>query len=329
MLRMVAARLFHAVLVLMGVTLVVASLVKVVPGDPVDVIAAGNPGMTLEDMSRLREEMGLTRPVSEQFLIYLTSAVRGDLGVSIRQGVPTAELIWERLPATLELAFWAILLAIMLAVPLGIVTSLRRNSALDYAGTFVAVLGVSVPGFLVGVLTILLFSVQLGWLPASGFRGSALVAGGQALAQWDGSIFWAAARHYILPAVSLALVLVAINTRLIRSSMLEVLQQDFVTFATAKGVPRPVVILRHAFRNALLPVVTAVGLQLGTLLSGTIVVETVFAWPGIGRLAVDAIHWRDYPVIQAVVLVSAVLFIGLNLLIDLFYRVIDPRLRHD
>lgn len=329
MLRMVTARLFHAVIVLLGVTFVVASLVKLVPGDPVDVIAAGNPGMTVEDMDRLRAEMGLTRPVAEQFLSYLGSAVRGDLGVSIRQGVPTADLILERLPATLELSFWAIVVAVVLAVPLGIATSLRRNSALDYAGTFVAVLGVSTPGFLVGVLAILLFSVQLGWLPASGFRGSAILAAGQAVMAWDASVFWTAFRHYILPTISLALVLVAINTRLVRSSMLEVLQQDFVTFATAKGVPRRVVVLRHAFRNALLPVVTAAGLQLGALLSGTIVVETVFAWPGIGRLAVDAIHWRDYPVIQAVVLVSAVLFISLNLLVDLLYRAIDPRVRDD
>ncbi|WP_201863228.1 ABC transporter permease [Microvirga soli] len=328
MLRLVLTRLAYAVLVMIGVTFVVASLIKLIPGDPVDIMAAGNPGMTVEDMDKLRHELGLTRPILEQFFIYAKNAVLGDLGISIRQRVPAAGLIWERLPATAELAFWAILIALAVAIPIGIVTALKRDTAIDYAGTVVAVLGVSVPGFLLGILLILVFSVNLRWLPASGFRGSALASIPSAIASGDPSIFWNAFRYFILPSISLAFVLVAINARLVRSSMIEVLQQDYITFARAKGLPIRIIYLRHALRNALLPVLTVVGLQLGSLLSGTIVIETVFAWPGIGRLAVQAVHWRDYPLIQAVVLISALLFVFLNLVVDLLYRWIDPRAHH-
>lgn len=329
MLRLIVSRLLYACVILLGVILVVASLVKLVPGDPVDVIAAGNPGMSVQDMDGLREKMGLTRSVPEQFVAYLGHAIQGDLGMSIRQGVPVSTLIAERLPATAELAFWTLLIAFAIALPLGIATALKRDSWLDYTGTFIAVLGVSTPGFLLAVLMILWFSIELRWLPASGYRGSALAALGRAVVERDVSIFWNAFRYFILPSISLAFVLVAVNARLIRSAMLEVLQQDFITFATAKGVPRPTIILRHALRNALLPIVTLAGLQMGALLSGTVVIETVFAWPGIGRLAVDSIHVRDYPIIQAVVLISAILFISLNLIVDILYRFIDPRVRDE
>ncbi len=328
MLRLVLTRLAYAVLVMIAVTFVVASLIKLIPGDPVDIMAAGNPGMTVEDMDRLRHELGLTRPILEQFFIYAKNAVLGDLGISIRQRVPAAGLIWERLPATAELAFWAILIALAVAIPIGVVTALKRDTAIDYAGTVVAVLGVSVPGFLLGILLILVLSVNLRWLPASGFRGSALASVPSAMASGDPSIFWNAFRYFILPSISLSFVLVAINARLVRSSMIEVLQQDYITFARAKGLPIRIIYLRHALRNALLPVLTVVGLQLGSLLSGTIVIETVFAWPGIGRLAVQAVHWRDYPLIQAVVLISALLFVFLNLVVDLLYRWVDPRAHH-
>lgn len=328
MLRLVLTRLAYAILVIIGVTFVVASLIKLIPGDPVDIMAAGNPGMTPEDMDKLRHELGLTRPILEQFLVYAKNAVLGDLGISIRQRVPAADLIWERLPATAELAFWAILIALAVAIPIGIVTALKRDTAVDYAGTVVAVLGVSMPGFLLGILLILVLSVSLRWLPASGFRGSALGSIPSAISSGDPSIFWNAFRYFILPSISLAFVLVAINARLVRSSMIEVLQQDYITFARAKGLPKRVIYLRHALRNALLPVLTVVGLQLGSLLSGTIVIETVFAWPGIGRLAVQAVHWRDYPLIQAVVLISALLFVFLNLIVDVLYRWVDPRAHH-
>lgn len=329
MARQIISRLFYAILILLGVILVVSSLVKLVPGDPVDVLAAGNPGMTVADMEVLRESMGLNRSVPEQFFAYLGRAVQGDLGTSIRQGVPVMTLILERLPATAELAFWTVVFAGIVAVPLGVLTALRRGTWIDNVGTIIAVLGVSMPGFLLAVLMILWFSVELRWIPASGYRGSALAAFGRAVVQGDASVFWHAFRYFILPALSLSFVLIAVNARLIRSAMLEVLEQDYITFAAAKGVPTMAIVIRHALRNALLPVVTIVGLQLGSLLSGTVVIETVFAWPGIGRLAVDAIHVRDYPVIQAVVLVSALLFIMINLIVDGLYRVIDPRVRDD
>lgn len=325
MLRLFVERLVHSLLILLGVTLVVASLIKLIPGDPVDVIAAADPGLTLADLANLREQMGLTRSVPEQFVAYLGDALQGDLGISLRQKVPVAELIWDRVPATAELAFWALLIGLVAAVPIGIATALNRDSWIDYSGTFVAVLGVSTPGFLLAVMLILWFSVDLRWLPSSGYRGSALAA----LVKLDLAGFWAAFRYFIMPAVSLSFVMIAVNARLIRSAMLEVLEQDYITFATAKGVPKMVIILRHAMRNALLPVVTMLGLQMGGLLSGTVVIENVFAWPGIGRLAVDSIHNRDYAVIQAVVLISAVLFITINLIVDGLYRFIDPRVRHD
>lgn len=329
MIRQITSRLFYAIVILLGVTLVVSSLVKLVPGDPVDVLAAGNPAMTVADMEVLRDRMGLNRSVPEQFFAYLGQAVQGDLGTSIRQGVPVMTLIAERLPATAELAFWAVLFAGIVAVPLGVLTALKRGTWIDYLGTFIAVLGVSVPGFLLAVLMILWFSVELRWIPASGYRGSALAAIVHSLIERDPAVFWNAFRYFLMPAISLAFVMIAVNARLIRSAMLEVLEQDYITFAAAKGVPGAVIVIRHALRNALLPVVTIVGLQLGTLLSGTVVIETVFAWPGIGRLAVDAIHVRDYPVIQAVVLVSALLFLTINLIVDGLYRVIDPRVRDD
>ena len=282
MLRLVLTRLAYAVLVMIGVTFVVASLIKLIPGDPVDIMAAGNPGMTVEDMDKLRHELGLTRPILEQFFIYAKNAVLGDLGISIRQRVPAAGLIWERLPATAELAFWAILIALAVAIPIGIVTALKRDTAIDYAGTVVAVLGVSVPGFLLGIILILVLSVT-----CAGCRPRASAArrwrrSPSAIASGDPSIFWNAFRYFILPSISLAFVLVAINARLVRSSMIEVLQQDYITFARAKGLPIRTIYLRHALRNALLPVLTVVGLQLGSLLSGTIVIERSLLGPASG-----------------------------------------------
>ncbi|WP_199252722.1 ABC transporter permease [Chachezhania sediminis] len=321
MLRLLLPRLLQSVVILLGVTLVVSSLIKLIPGDPVDIISAGDPSMTVEDLDRLREQMGLNRSVFEHYIAYLGGAVQGDLGTSLRQHMPVADLVLERVPATAELAFWAMVFGLVLAVPLGVVTALKRGSWVDYGGTVVAVLGVSTPSFLLAVMMILWFSVDMRMLPASGYRGSALGA----LFTLDFAGFVTTIRYFLLPAISLSFVLVAVNARLIRSAMLEVLEQDYITFATAKGVPRMVIILRHALRNALLPVVTMLGLQVGSLLSGTVVIENVFAWPGIGRLAVDAIHNRDYAVIQGVVLISAVLFIALNLVVDGLYRIIDPR----
>ena len=327
-LALIARRLGYALIVIAGVIFVVSIMIKLVPGDPVDIMSAGNPGMTEEDKDRLRQQLGLTRPVLDQYVSYIEGIFRGDLGTSLRQRVPTAQLILERLPATLELTFWAMVLALVLAFTLGIVTALYQDTFVDYAGTIVAVLGVSMPGFLLGILLMLVFSVHYDLLPSSGYGGSVLAAVPRALANGDPALLWGRARYFILPSTSLAFALMAINARLIRSAMIEALRQDFVQFARAKGLPRRAIYLHHALRNAIIPIVTVVGLQMGGLLSGAIVVETVFAWPGIGRLAVQAVNWRDYPVVQAVVLFSATLFVTLNLIVDLLYRLIDPRMRH-
>jgi len=326
-LALIAKRLGYALIVIAGVIFVVSIMIKLVPGDPVDIMSAGNPGMTEADKDRLRQQLGLTRPVLEQYFSYMGGALRGDLGISLRQRVPTAQLIVERLPATLELTFWAMVLALILAFTLGIVTALYQDTLIDYAGTIVAVLGVSMPGFLFGILLMLVFSVHYDLLPSSGYGGSVIAVIPRAIVSGDPALLWSRARYFVLPSVSLGFALMAINARLIRSAMIETLRQDFVQFARAKGLPRRVIYLRHALRNAIIPVVTVVGLQMGALLSGAIVVETVFAWPGIGRLAVQAVSWRDYPVVQAVVLLSASLFVTLNLIVDLLYRLIDPRMR--
>lgn len=327
MARLLFSRLISAIFILLAVTFLVASLVKLLPGDPVDVLAVGNPGITEADMDRLRDQLGIDRPIFEQFVTYVSGALHGEFGESIRQRVPVADLIVERLPATAELAFWSLLLALVIAIPLGIAAAVKRNSLIDYVASFVAVIGVSIPGFLVGVLLILWFAVTLRWLPSSGYRGSAMVALGEAVRTGNPAIFWDNLRYFVLPSVSLALVMIAVNARLTRSSMIEVLGLDYVAFARAKGLPPHTIYLRHALRNAILPVITVAGLQMGSLLSGAVVVETVFAWPGMGRLAVQAVQWRDYPLIQGVILVSATAFITLNLLLDLFYGMIDPALR--
>jgi peptide/nickel transport system permease protein len=236
------------------------------------------------------------------------------------------QLVLERLPATLELTFLSMLLAVVLAIPIGVFTALRQGQAVDYAGSVFAILGVSIPSFLLGILLILFFSVDLGLLPASG-RGQTLTAAiAHAVAVGNGQILWRSLRYLLMPSTALALSVMAWNARLTRSAMLEVMRQDYIQFARAKGLPGRAIVIRHALRNAIIPTVTIVGLQLGYLLSGSFVIENVFAWPGVGRLAVQAIFWRDYPVIQAVVLVTGILFLLINLIIDIVYRWVDPRI---
>jgi peptide/nickel transport system permease protein len=328
MLVFLLRRVAHAAIVILCVVFIVSVLIKLIPGDPVDIMSAGNPGITAEQKQVLREQLGLTRPLLSQFARYLSGALEGDLGQSIRFRVPALQLVLERLPATLELTFVAMLLAVGLAIPIGVVTALHQGRAVDYAGSLFAIVGVSIPSFLLGILLILFLSVDLGLLPASG-RGPLLVgAFADALTTGSVSPLWRSLRYLIMPSVALALSVMAWNARLTRSAMLEVLRQDYVQFAKAKGLPRRHVVLRHALRNAIIPTVTIIGLQLGYLLSGSFVIENVFAWPGVGRLAVQAIFWRDYPVIQAVVLITGILFLAINLAIDLIYRWVDPRVRH-
>jgi len=304
-------RLGQAVVVLLGVTLVVFLLIQLVPGDPVRLALGTRYDQATYDALRARS--GLDQPVVVQYFRYLSHAVTGDLGVSFRSGQPVATVVAERLPATLSLAITAIVLALLVAFPLGVLSGIRSGSAIDHASRVFSQVGVSVPDFWMGIMGILLFSGVLGWLPPSGY-----VPLTESASEW--------ARHVLLPAATVGLVTAAILTRFIRSAVLEVLSEDYIRTAEGKGLRPQVVVVRHVLRNALIPVVTVVAVQLASLLGGVIVVEVLFAWPGIGRLTYDSVQARDYPVLQGAVLFVAALFLLINLLVDVLYAKLDPRI---
>jgi len=305
MLQYVTQRLLQSIVVLFGVTTLVFSLLHLAPGDPVLMMLPD--GATQEQIDHLRSRLGLDRPLIEQFVSFLDRAVRGDLGTSLYHRQPALQVVLRYFPSTALLASAALLLTVAIGVPLGIISALKRDSSVDYLAMGFAVLGQAVPPFWLGIMLILIFSVNLGWFPTYG------------------SGTW---RHLILPAVTLGAYLMALITRLTRSGLLEVLNTDYVRTARAKGLRFRQVIWKHAFRNTLLPLVTVLGLQLGGLLAGTIVTETVFAWPGVGSIIVHAIFARDYPVIQAAVLFLSVVFVLVNILVDIMYAYIDPRIRY-
>jgi peptide/nickel transport system permease protein len=298
-----ARRLLQSLVVLFGVSFVVFAILHLT-GDPALVLLP--PDASAEDVRRFREVMGFNDPFFVQYGRFLAGALRGDFGQSIRHGEPAFSLVLERMPATFELAGAALLLALCLSVPAGIVSAVRRNSAVDYMATVVALFGQSLPTFWLGIMLILLFSVQFHLLPSSG-RGTL--------------------EHLILPAVTLGLFTTARITRLTRSGMLEVLGQDYIRTARAKGVSDSPVVWKHALKNAAIPIVTIVGIELGTLLGGSVITETIFAWPGVGRLSVQAIANRDYPVVQAAVFLLATTFVLVNLVVDVVYTYLDPRIR--
>ncbi|MFD4206054.1 ABC transporter permease [Micromonospora tulbaghiae] len=311
MARFVLRRVLQSAVVLVGVTLVVFLLLQLVPGDPVRVALGTR--FDPQTYEALRERAGLDQPLPVQYASYLGHALTGDLGVSFRTGQPVSQIVLERLPATLSLAVTAVVFALLVAFPLGIVAAVRSGSAVDHAARVFSQFGVSVPDFWMGIMGILLFAGVLGWLPPSGY-----VALTEDPGRW--------ATHVALPAVTVGLVTASILTRFIRSSVLEVLSADYVRTAEAKGLRNRVVILRHVLRNALIPVVTVVAVQLASLLGGVIVIEVLFAWPGIGRLTFDAVQARDYPVLQGAVLLVAALFLLVNLLVDILYARLDPRI---
>jgi peptide/nickel transport system permease protein len=296
-------RLLQSLVVLLGVSFVVFFILHLT-GDPALVLLP--PDASPEDVRRFREVMGFNDPFFVQYGRFLAGALRGDFGQSIRHGESAFHLVAERMPATFELAGAALLIALVLAIPAGIVSAVRRNSLLDYVSTVVALLGQSMPTFWLGIMLILLFSVQFHLLPSSG-RGTL--------------------EHLVLPAVTLGLFTTARITRLTRSGMLEVLGQDYIRTARAKGVSDPPVVWKHALKNAAIPIVTIVGIELGTLLGGSVITETIFAWPGVGRLSVQAIANRDYPVVQAAVFLLATTFVVVNLMVDVVYTYLDPRIR--
>ncbi|MGV0835269.1 ABC transporter permease [Mycolicibacterium thermoresistibile] len=310
--RFLGRRLLYSLLVLFGVLVVVFALMQLVPGDPVR-IALGT-RYTPEAYEALRSASGLDRPLLEQFLGYLGSALRGDLGVSFRNGDPVTLVLLERLPATVSLAVAGIAIALLIAVPAGIWSGLHEGRVSDAVVRVGSQFGVSVPDFWMGILLIALVASTLGWLPTSGYRALSEDPAG-----------WL--RHIVLPALTVGLVAAAIMTRYIRSAVLEVASMGYVRTARSKGLSPWVVTVRHTVRNALIPVLTITGIQLATILGGVIVVEVVFAWPGLGRLVYNAVAARDYPVIQGAVLLIAALFLLINLIVDLLYAVVDPRIR--
>ncbi|MCC6675022.1 MAG: ABC transporter permease, partial [Thermomicrobiales bacterium] len=253
--------------------------------------------------------------------------LHGDMGESLRFRSPVLPLILEKLPATIELTLFAMIVAVLVAIPLGMITALKRDKPADYIGSIVAVLGISIPSFLLGILLILVFAVHWRVLPAAGYGGS--VSGGikELLTEGDSSALRSSFRYLLLPGITLGVTAAAYNARMLRSAMIEVLAQDYIRAARAKGLANRTIVLRHALRNALIPVITILGLQIGYLLSGAFVVENVFAWPGIGRFSVQALSWRDYPTIQGIVMITALIFLSINLLVDLLYAVFDPRIR--
>ncbi|GAY17087.1 ABC transporter permease [Mycobacterium sp. shizuoka-1] len=312
MIRFLLRRLLYSAVVLLGVLVVVFALVHLVPGDPVR-IALGT-RYTPEAYQALRAASGLDRPLIEQFFSYAGSAVTGDLGVSFRNGDPVTTTLLERLPATVSLAVVGILIALAIALPAGIFSALRRGRLGDGIVRVTSQFGVSIPDFWMGILLIGVFSSTLGWLPTSGYRPLLSDPGG-----------WL--RHIVLPGLTVGLVAGAIMTRYVRSAVLEVATAGHVRTARSKGLAPAVVTSRHIVRNALVPVLTITGIQLATILGGVIVVEVVFAWPGVGRLTYNAVAARDYPVIQGAVLLIAALFLLINLVVDVLYAVVDPRIR--
>ncbi len=289
---------------LLGVVLLVFAFLHLVPGDPVEIMLGESAAPA--DVAALRASLGLDRPLPEQLLAFLGNAARGDLGWSIAFRAPVAEIIRARWPATLELAAAAFVLALAVALPLGVIAAVREGTLVDRAARVVSLIGVCVPSVWLGPLLILAFSLQLGWLPVSGRGGIA---------------------HLVLPAVTLALGMAGILVRLTRASMREALRDDYVRTARAKGATPWRVVTRHALRNALLPVTTVAGMQAGALLAGAIVTETIFAWPGIGRLVVQAIGARDYPLVQGCVLVIGTSYVVINAVTDVVLGLLDPRMR--
>jgi ABC-type dipeptide/oligopeptide/nickel transport system permease component len=299
----VIRRLALSGVAMLGVITIVFLLLHV-SGDPATLLVSQD--ATQQDIDRIREAYGLDQPLSVQYARFVARVVRGDLGFSYRQGLPVGELLVERLRATFELALAGLAVAVLLGVPLGLIAAARRGSAVDTAAMTVALLGTSVPSFWLGLLLIIVFGVQLGWLPVSGY----------------GSL-----QHLLMPAFVLGGFYAAQISRLTRTSLLEVLAQDFVRTARAKGLAARSVLLKHVLRNAALPVLTVLGLDFGRMLGGAVVVETIFAWPGMGRLAVQAVLGRDFPVVQGAAIMGAVVFLAVSLMIDLLYGWVDPRLR--
>ncbi|MCB0105381.1 MAG: ABC transporter permease [Caldilineaceae bacterium] len=299
-------RLLQSVVVVWGVSVLVFFLLRLAPGDPVTLLLVES--ASPEQIAEARAKWGLDKPIPVQYAVFLGRALQGDLGNSLFFQQPAIKVLMERMPATLQLSAAALLFSLSVAIPVGLLSALKRDTVWDYLGTGLAMMGQAIPPYWLGIMLILVFSVGLGWFPTSG-RGTP--------------------SHLVLPAITLGSVLMALITRLVRSGMLDVLGEDYVRTARAKGLRERTVIVRHALRNILIPLVTVIGLQLGALFGGAVITESIFAWPGVGRLALQSINARDYPMVQASVLVISVVYVFLNLAVDLLYVYLDPRIRYD
>ncbi|HXH09786.1 MAG TPA: ABC transporter permease [Alphaproteobacteria bacterium] len=302
--RYIARRALQGLVALLAISAIVFFLARL-SGNPLDMMLPDE--ATPEDFVRVAKQWGLDRPLPLQYLAFLTNALQGDFGRSIRLRRPALELVLERFPATLQLAGAAMIVSLVIAVPIGVLSAVHRDTPLDYLGKVIALVGQSMPSFWLGIVLIWVFAVILGWLPSSGRSGP---------------------QHYILPAIALGWYQVAALMRLIRSSMLDVLDSEYVKLARAKGVSPPVVVWKHCLRNAAIPPLTYFGVIAAVLLTGSVVIETVFSWPGIGLLAIDAVRYRDFPLVQTIVLLFAATFIVVNLVVDVLYAYIDPRIRY-
>ena len=326
-------RLLQLLPVLLGVSLIVFLMMTLTPGDPVEIMLADQ-RTTPEQIASLRRDLGLDRPALERFFVFLANAVRGDFGISFFHRRPVMQVIGERLPATIELTLAALVVALLVAIPLGIIAAVKRDTLLDRLCTTGGLLGVSLPGFWFGLLLILLFAVQLKLLPVGGripFAAEVPNATGflliDTLIAGRLDAFATTLRHLLLPALTLGLPTAAILMRVTRSAMVEVLAADYVLFAEAKGLSRRRILLLHALKNAMIPTVTVAAIETGALLGGNMIVETVFGWPGLGRLVVESIFARNYPLVQAAVLLYAVTYVLLNFIADLLYTLLNPRVR--
>ncbi len=304
--RFLVRRLLLTIPVIIGVATLVFSLIHLVPGDPVRAMLGDSASQA--DIAEMRGRLGLDRPLYIQYTSFMKGAATGNLGTSLRTNQPVAALILGRLPATFELAAAAMFAALVIALPLGIIAAVKRGTAVDHAATTIALLGMSIPNFWLGPLLAIVFAVSLGWLPVSG-RGTFA--------------------NLILPAITLGAPLAAILMRMTRASLIEELRELYVLAARARGVSRARAVLKHAFRNSLIPIVTVIGLQCGSVLTGAVITETIFAWPGIGRLLVQSISARDYPAVQGCILLIAITYVSMNLLVVVVYGFLDPRISHE
>jgi len=306
MIRFLVRRLLLTIPVLVGIGTLVFLLIHLVPGDPVQTMLGES--ASASDVAALRTRLGMDRPLYVQYASFMKGAATGNLGTSLRTSQPVAALLAERMPATFELAVAAMFFAVLVALPLGILAASRSGTAVDHLATMAALAGISVPNFWLGPLLAIVFSIELGWLPVSG-RGTLA--------------------NLVLPAITLGAPLAAILARMTRASVVEELGELYILAARARGVSRVRAVLKHALRNSLIPIVTVVGLQFGSVLTGAVITETIFAWPGVGRLLVQSISARDYPAVQGCILLIAITYVAMNLLIDVLYGLLDPRIRYD